>query len=116
MLLAISRSNRCTFCVAVHRAMADGAKVPTEVTDAIRDRETLPDAPLAALARFTMTMVETRELPSRAEVEAFLAAGFEERDILQILLAIAVKTISNYTNHLFHTPLEPSLSHRAWED
>jgi AhpD family alkylhydroperoxidase len=116
VLLAISRSNRCTYCVAVHSAMADGAKVPSEVTDAIRDGETVPDARLGTLARFTMTMVETRGLPCRADVEVFLAAGFEERDILQILLAIAVKTISNYTNHLFHTPLEPALSHRAWQD
>ena len=115
VLLAVSRSNRCTYCVAVHSAISDRAKVPTEVTDAIRDGEPVPDARLGALARFTTTMVETRGLPARADVEAFLAAGFEERDILQVVLAIAVKTISNYTNHLFHTPLEPALAHRAWE-
>lgn len=42
-------------------------------------------------------------------------AGYNERDTLQIVLAIAVKTISNYTNHLFLTPLVPGLAHRAWE-
>ena len=115
VLLAISRTNGCTYCVAVHSAVADMAKVPTEVTDALRNGAPLPDARLDALARFTVTMVEKRGLPSRADVEAFMAAGFTERDVLQIVLAIAVKTISNYSNHLFHTPVEPSFAHRAWE-
>jgi hypothetical protein len=89
--------------------------VSAGVTDALRNGEPLPDAGLDALATFTRTMVETRGLPIRAVVEVFFAAGHGQRDILQIVLAIAVKTTSNYTNHLFHTPLEPSLAHRAWE-
>jgi alkylhydroperoxidase family enzyme len=78
----------------------DRAKVPSEVTDALPAGWRLPDARLDALAGFVTTMVDTRGLPSRTDVEAFLGAGFEETDILQVVLAIAVKTISNYTNHL----------------
>jgi threonine dehydrogenase-like Zn-dependent dehydrogenase len=37
-------------------------------------------------------MLDKRGLPSRADVEAFLTAGFEERDILQEVLAIAVES------------------------
>ena len=44
------------------------------------------------------------------------AAGFEERHILQLVLAIGVKTLSNYSNHLFHTPVDPVFARRAWED
>jgi uncharacterized peroxidase-related enzyme len=116
VLLAISRANGCSYCVTAHSVVADMAKVPTEVTDALRAGDPLPDARLDALATFTTTMVDKRGLPSRADVEAFLAAGFEERDILQVVLAIAVKTLSNYSNHLFHTPVEPAFAHRAWED
>jgi uncharacterized peroxidase-related enzyme len=115
VLLAISRTNGCTYCVAAHSAVADRAKVPTEVTDALRNGERLPDARLDALAAFTTTMVDKRGLPSRADVEAFLAAGFGEPDILQVVLAVAVKTISNYSNHLFHTPVDPAFAHRSWE-
>jgi hypothetical protein len=31
----------------------------------------------------------------------------------RVVLAVAVKTISNYTNHLFHTPLGARFAHRA---
>lgn len=95
--------------------LADGAKVPTGVTDALRSGERLPDARLDALATFTTTMVEKRGLPSAADAEAFLAAGYDETHVLQILLAIAVKTISNYTNHLFHTPLDEMFASRTWD-
>lgn len=57
-----------------------------------------------------------RGLPDKAEVEAFLGAGYSERQILEIVLAIAVKTLSNYANHLFHTPVDAMFAGRAWAD
>ncbi|WP_055469074.1 carboxymuconolactone decarboxylase family protein [Streptomyces ardesiacus] len=116
VLLTISRVNGCTYCVAAHSALADMNKVPTEVTDALRDGKPLPDARLDALSTFTAAMVESRGLPTAAQIDAFLAAGYTETDILQILLAVSVKTISNYTNHLFHTPVDEMFAHRAWEE
>src|ERR687898_1275665 len=56
VLLAISRANRCAYCVAAHSTAADIAKLPTEVTDALRAGDPLPDARLGALATFTTTM------------------------------------------------------------
>lgn len=62
------------------------------------------------------TMVAKRGLPDRSEVDAFLAAGYSERQILEIVLAIAVKTLSNYANHLFHTPVDEVFACRVWTD
>lgn len=116
-LLTISRENGCEYCVSAHSVLADNlSKVPAAVTDAIRDDGPIPDAKLAALSRFARAMVVERGLPSRAEVDGFLSAGYSERQILEIVLAIAVKTLSNYSNHLFHTPLDEVFAARAWED
>lgn len=116
VLITISRLNGCTYCVAAHSALADMANVPEEITEALREGKPLPDARLQALAAFTTVMFERRGLPTAAQIDAFLAAGFAETDILEIVLAIAIKTISNYTNHLFHTPLDEPFAYRAWED
>ncbi|MFJ9448547.1 carboxymuconolactone decarboxylase family protein [Kitasatospora sp. NPDC101235] len=102
--------------LAAALTLADLNKVPTEVTDAVRDGKPVPDERLAALAAFTEAFVQTRALPSAAHVADFLRAGFTETDILQILLAVSVRTISNYTNHLFHTPVDPAFARRAWQD
>jgi uncharacterized peroxidase-related enzyme len=116
VFLAVSRENGCHYCVAAHSFIADTAsKVPTEVTDAIRDGREIPDPKLAALSRFTRQMVESRGFPEREDVEAFLDAGYQERHVLEIVLAIAVKTISNYSNHLFETEIDAPFAQRAWQ-
>lgn len=115
VFLTISRGNGCDYCVAAHSVLADKmSKVPPAVTDAIRDGKAIPDVRLAALSLFTEVMRSTRGLPSRAQVQAFLDAGYEERQVLEIILAIAVKTISNYSNHLFHPPVDGMFAGRVW--
>ena len=114
VFLTISRTNGCDYCVAAHSMLADMSKVPTEVTEALRDGRPIPDPRLDALATFTTAMVESRGLPTAADLDAFAAAGYSETDVLQVLLAIAVKTISNYSNHLFHTEVDPMFAGRAW--
>lgn len=115
VFMVISRENGCEYCVAAHSTLADKmSNVPTPVTDAIRASRPVPDARLSALAAFVEVMVRTRGLPSRRAVEAFLAAGYSERQVLEIVLAISVKILSNYANHLFHTPLDPMFEPRHW--
>jgi len=116
VFLAISRQNECGYCMAAHSFVADVmSKVPEAITNAIRDDRPVPDAKLAALAIFSRTMVATRGLPTRKSVEEFLAAGYTERHVLSVILAVSVKTLSNYANHLFHTPVDQVFSARAWQ-
>lgn len=115
VFLAISRFNGCHYCVAAHSFVADMmSKVPSEVTDAIRDDRPIADARLEALRSFAQAMTESRGNPTQAQAEAFLAAGYSEKHILAVILAISVKVISNYSNHIFHTELDPGFAGRAW--
>jgi len=115
IFLAISKENGCEYCVSAHSFLADKKSgLAPEVTDAIRAGTAIPDPRLAALARFTQVLVKSRGLPSSSDVAPFLAAGYSEQQILEIVLAIAVKTLSNYANHLFHTPLDPMFEPRRW--
>ncbi|TAJ79695.1 MAG: carboxymuconolactone decarboxylase family protein [Sphingobium sp.] len=115
VFLAISRFNGCHYCVAAHSFVGDMmSKVPAEVTDAIRDGRPVPDARLEALRVFTHIMTESRGNPTPAQARAFLDAGYTEEHILGIVLAISVKVISNYSNHIFHTELDAGFASRAW--
>lgn len=116
LFLVISRENGCDYCVAAHSFVADVmSKVPTEITNAIRDGHAINDPKIAALATFAATMVNTRGRPNDADVAAFKAAGYTEKNILGIILAISVKTLSNYTNHIFHTPVDSAFAGRLWK-
>lgn len=115
MFLTLSVLNRCGYCVGAHSSLADRSKVPHEGTDAVRHGGPIPDERLAALSAFTRTMATTGGRPARAEVEAFLTAGYTELQVLNLILALAVKTLSNNSNHLFHTPLDTVFAARTWE-
>ncbi len=115
VFLTISRVNECHYCVAAHSMLSDKMSgVPADVTNAIRDGKDIHDNKLRRLATFTRRMVENGGRPSRADVNAFITAGYTERHILDIILAIAVKTLSNYSNHLFHTPVDDMFKAYAW--
>lgn len=116
VFLTISRENGCHYCVAAHSFVGDMmSKVPTEVTDAIRDGHVIPDPKLQALSDYTKVLLNTRGHPCQNSTTAFLAAGYNEVHILNIVQAISVKVLSNYANHLFDTPLDEVFKGRAWQ-
>jgi len=82
------------------------SKLSQAHTQAIRDGKPINDAKLEALRSFTHHTWESRGLPTKAEAEAFKAAGYGDVHILEIILALAVKTISNYANHVNHSEMD----------
>lgn len=107
VFLSISMANGCDYCAAAHSMIAEKmSKVPPESLAALRAGVTPPDPKLAALDVFTRAMVDSRGTPSKDQVQAFLDAGFTERHVFGIILAIGVKTYSNYTNHMTGTEID----------
>ena len=107
VFLAVSQVNDCKYCTAAHSMIADKVSgVPADVLKAIREHGPIPDPRLAVLHATTTEMVQTHGRPTSQTVQAFLAAGYSERDLLYIVLAIAVKTLSNFSNHAFATELD----------
>jgi uncharacterized peroxidase-related enzyme len=115
VFLTISRFNGCTYCMAAHSMIGEKvSKVPPSSLKALREGTPLPDAKLQALSAFTRTMVDSRGKPTPAQVREFLAAGYSERQVLEIILALAVKSLSNYSNHVFNTKVDPAFSSYRW--
>ncbi|MDV6013611.1 peroxidase-related enzyme [Haloechinothrix sp. LS1_15] len=112
--LAVSRQNSCGYCLAVHSAVAQGAGVDSAVIDAIRQDKPIGDGRLEAVRRFARTVVERQGWVQQEEIAEFLAAGFERRQMLDIVTGVAMKTLSNYINHLADTPLDDAFAAYAW--
>ncbi|HMP00666.1 MAG TPA: carboxymuconolactone decarboxylase family protein [Kiritimatiellia bacterium] len=114
VMLAVSYENECTYCMAAHSLLAGMAKVPDAAIEALR-KGALPEEPKwAALVRFARTMTAKRGWISEEEQQAFAAAGYNPTHTLDVVAIIALKTISNYVNHLAHTPLDPAFARQAW--
>lgn len=106
ILLSVSAENGCTYCVAAHSALASMQKVPADVVSAIRDNTPIQDSKLEALRRFARAVVSTRGWPTALETQAFLDAGYAKNQILEVVLGVGLKTLSNYANHIAETPLD----------
>jgi uncharacterized peroxidase-related enzyme len=114
VVLAVSAENGCGYCMAAHSSVATRAKMPAEVLDALRRGGRLPKARHEALRAFALSVIGHRGWVPEAELEAFLRAGFERRHVLDVLTIIAMKTLSNYTNHLAGTPLDSVFAAHEW--
>jgi uncharacterized peroxidase-related enzyme len=116
ILLSVAYENNCEYCMAAHSFIGDKmSKVPTEVTNAIRENKEIPDAKLAALSKLARSLTTTRGNISQEEVNDFLALGYSEAHVLGVIAGIAVKTMSNYSNHITKPELDEAFENRAWE-
>lgn len=117
IFLVISYLNHCEYCMGAHSMIADKmSNVPADVLQAIREGKEIPNEKLAALASFTAVMFNTKGNPGKDDIAAFHATGYEDKDILSVVLAISVKILSNYSNHLFNTDLDSAFSQYSWPE
>ncbi len=114
LLLAISTVNGCGYCVAAHTMGGNMAGLSDPVLEAIRDGKPIPDVRLAALSAFAAAVVEKRGWVSDAQIAAFLDAGFTQAHLCEVVLAVSMKTLSNYINHIADTPLDAAMEAHRW--
>ena len=114
VLLATSFENECDYCMAAHSTVAGMVGMDEATQGAIRRGEELPDARVNALWQFTRSVVRQRGRMSASDLAAFANAGFTRANILEVLLGVSMKTLSNYTNHLAYTPLDDAFEAQRW--
>jgi uncharacterized peroxidase-related enzyme len=106
ILVAVSSQNGCDYCTAAHGAVLAQLGGSADQLDAIRGGRPTGDARTDTLLDFTRTVVSERGWASEAEVQRFLDAGFSKAQLLELLVGVALKTLSNYANHLAHPPMD----------
>lgn len=112
---AINVEHECHYCVPAHTGIAKMMKVSDEISDALRNETPLQNAKLEALRTFTIQMVRTRGNVSETQMAAFFDAGYGHRAVLDVVLGLAQKTMSNYINHMAQTPVDEVFHPLIWE-
>ncbi|WP_394130809.1 carboxymuconolactone decarboxylase family protein [Shewanella maritima] len=110
----INVEHECTFCVPAHTAIAHSMKVDPALTEALRNQQPMPTAKLQALHDFTLAMVRERGNVSDEQIAAFFAAGYGQQQVMEVILGLSQKVISNYVNHVAKTPSDPLFEQFAW--
>lgn len=110
----INVEHECTYCVPAHTGIAHSMKVDPALTEALRNQEAMPTEKLQALHDFTLSMVRNRGNVADSEMEAFFAAGYGQQQVLEVILGLSQKVISNYVNHVAKTPVDKVFEQFAW--
>lgn len=100
VLLAVSVQNRCEYCTAAHSMVATMSGLDRAEVDRLQQGLPLGDSRLEALRRFAEVVTETRGWPTEEDLQAFADAGFDEAAVLEVVFGVAVKTLTNYVNHI----------------
>jgi alkylhydroperoxidase family enzyme len=111
----INVEHECHYCVPAHTMIANSMKVDPAITEALRNETPLASEKLEALRTVTLQLVRKRGQLTQSEVETFFNAGYAQKQILEIIVGISQKVISNYVNYLAETPLDEPFKSLVWE-
>jgi len=111
----INVEHNCTYCVPAHTGIANMMKVDPALTEALRNQKPMPTPKLQALQDMTLNVVRKRGDVSDDDISAFFAAGYAQRQLLEIVLGVSQKVISNYVNHIADTPIDRAFQKFSWQ-
>lgn len=110
--ITTSRANGCEYCVAAHSVISDMQKLPADVINAVREDTPIADSKLEALRLFTKKVVAKQGWVCEDTLNSFLNAGYSKAQVLEVVLSVTQKTLSNYANHILGTPIDQAFQSR----
>lgn len=103
--LVVSEVNQCNYCLAAHTALAKMNGFTEEETFELRTAS-IQDDKLSALTRLAQSLVINRGRPEAGLVDNFLAQGYTEKTLVELIGVVAAKTFSNYIHNTTQVPVD----------
>lgn len=115
VMITVSVLHDCRFCVAAHSTASLKNNLDADVIAALRDDTPIADAKLETLRQFTKQVVAERGWVADTDVQTVLDAGYSHAQVLEVILGVTIKTLSNYVNHIAGTPVDEAFQGQAWD-
>lgn len=102
--LAVSRENHCDYCLAANTFLS--RRLPQQPIQATRAGTRIEDPKLETLRQFAIELVAKQGHVSAEGRAEFRKAGYTERQALEVIVVVGLKTIHNLVNNLADTPVD----------
>lgn len=110
--LAVAEVDGCDYCLSAHSYLGKTlAKLDDAEMTANREGGS-GDAKAAAAVRFATQVVRARGHVSDADVHAVRAAGYDDGQVIEIVLHVALNTLTNYVNEVAKTEIDFPVVHQ----
>jgi len=104
--LVVSQVNDCRYCQSAHTVLGKMNGFTEDQILEIRSGEASFDAKLDTLAQFVQSITINRGKPSEASVEALFEAGYTNANLIDILVVIGDKFVSNFLHGVAQFPID----------
>ena len=104
--LAVSQVNNCIYCLAAHTAIGKMNGFDDQQILELRNGSASFDTKLDALARLSKNLTENRGAADQAILESFFNAGWTKENLIDTIVLVGDKTISNYLHKTTKVPVD----------
>jgi len=104
--LAVAEFNGCGYCTSAHAFIGKNLAGLSDAEIAANRNGSSTDDRAASAVRFAIKVVETRGQVSDADVAAIRVAGYSDAEVIEIVLHVALNTLTNYVNEVAETTID----------
>ncbi|MBX9927046.1 MAG: peroxidase-related enzyme [Hyphomicrobiaceae bacterium] len=104
--LAVAEINGCSYCLSAHTYIARNVAKLDDVEISANRNGASNDPKADAAVKFAVAVVKNRGHVSDADVAAVRQAGFDDAEIVEIVLHVALNTLTNYVNEVAGTEID----------
>jgi len=104
--LAVAEFNGCGYCTSAHAFIGKNMAGLSDAEIAANRNGSSTDDRAAAAVRFAVKVVETRGQVSDADVASIRLAGYSDAEVVEIVLHVALNTLTNYVNEVAETTID----------
>lgn len=104
--LVTSQINDCRYCQSAHTVFGKFSGLTEEQILEIRKGSASFDEKLDSLVKFVHSVVTNRGKATAESKAAFFAAGYTEANMIDVIIVVGDKIISNYLHNLTHVEID----------
>ncbi|WP_047247031.1 carboxymuconolactone decarboxylase family protein [Maribacter thermophilus] len=104
--LAVSQVNDCNYCLAAHTAIGKMNGFTDDQILELRKGHASFDTQLDALAKLAKNITENRGATDQSVIDNFLKAGWTKENLVDTIVLVGDKTISNYLHKTTNVPVD----------
>lgn len=98
--LVVSQVNGCRYCQSAHSVLGKMNGFTDDQVIELRKGTASFDTKLDALVKFAKSVTENRGRATQESKDAFFAAGYTEANLVDLVIVVGDKIISNYIHNL----------------
>jgi uncharacterized peroxidase-related enzyme len=104
--LAVAEFNRCGYCLAAHTYLGKNVAKLDDAEIAANRKGSSADPKADAAVRFAVAVAKARGHVSDVAVEAVKRAGYNDGEVMEIVVHVALNTLTNYVNEVAQTEID----------